>query len=181
MPVTSIVPATPRQVATLLTAFTGAALAGGTFVQYGLGHLPCPLCVLQRLAYIVVLSLALTASIFPLGLLALRSVAVLVAVAAFAGFAVATYQVGTNVFSIEVARCGRGPAGYFEDTPLAPLANWLLDAGGDCGNPVQFFGFLTMPQLGLAGFAIVLAVSLRLWWAAFRPPKVVKLLGSATM
>lgn len=168
MPVTSISSATPRQIAALLTIFTAAALAVGAAVQYGLGHPPCSLCVLQRLAYVVVLGLAATATVFPLGPLALRSVAVLVALAACAGLAVATYQVGTNVFAVEVARCGRGPAGYFEDTPLEALARWLLDAGGDCGNPVQLFGFLTMPQLGLAGFLIVLAVSLRFAWVAFR-------------
>jgi disulfide bond formation protein DsbB len=176
MPIPSIVSATPRQLATLLTVFTAVALAGGALVQYGLGHLPCSLCVLQRLAYVVVFGLALTASVFPLGPIGLRALAILVVLTALAGFGVAAYQVGANVFSVEMARCGRGPAGFFEDTPLEALANWLLDAGGDCGNPVQFLGFLTMPQLGLAGFLILVGVSLRLAWLVIRPASTGSLL-----
>jgi disulfide bond formation protein DsbB len=157
----------PRRLATLLAAASAFALTGGAFVQYGLGHPPCSLCVLQRLAYLGVLGLALVAAVVPLRPWTLRGIAVLIVAVALAGVAVAIYQVATNLLSLEVARCGRGPAAYFDDTPLEGLANWALDAGGDCGNPVQFFGVFTMPQLGLAGLLVVLGLGLGLAWAAF--------------
>jgi disulfide bond formation protein DsbB len=157
----------PRRLATLLATASAFALAGGAFVQYGLGHSPCSLCVLQRLAYLGVLGLALVASAVPPRSRSLRGIAVLIVAVALAGAAVAVYQVGTNVLSVEVARCGRGPAAYFDDTPLEAVANWVLDAGGDCGNPVQFFGVVTMPQMGLAGLLVVVALGLRLAGVAF--------------
>jgi disulfide bond formation protein DsbB len=159
----------PRRLALLLAAASAFPLAGGAFVQYGLGHPPCSLCVLQRLAYFGVLGLALVAAFVPPGRGASRAIAVLIVAVALAGVAVAVYQVATNLLSVEVARCGRGPAAYFDDTPLEAVATWVLDAGGDCGNPVRVVGFLTMPQLGLAGLLVVLALGLRHAWVAFRP------------
>jgi disulfide bond formation protein DsbB len=159
----------PRRLAILLAAASALALAGGAFVQYGLGHPPCSLCVLQRLAYFGVLGLALVAAVVPQRSVASRGIAVLIVAVALAGVAVAAYQVATNLWSVEVARCGRGPAAYFDDTPLEAVANWVLDAGGDCGNPVKVVGFLTMPQLGLAGLLVVLTIGVRHAWVAFRP------------
>ena len=157
----------PRRVATWLAAVSAAALAGGAIVQYGLGHLPCSLCVLQRLAYIGVLGLAIVASVVPLRPTALRGMAVLIVAVALAGVAVAVYQVGTSLFSLEVARCGRGPAAYFEDTPLEAAGELGARRGRRLRDPVQVVGVVTMPQLGLAGLLVVLALGLRQAWLAF--------------
>lgn len=46
----------PLRLATLRAVGSGLALATGLFVQHGMGYAPCSLCVLQRLAFIIVLT-----------------------------------------------------------------------------------------------------------------------------
>lgn len=151
-----------RRVASWLAALCAAALSAGVLVQYGLDHPPCSLCVLQRLGFIAVLLFALPVAALPLRGTQLKVLAGLTLVAFLAGAGVATYQVWLGFFPEGLARCGRGPAGYFEDTPLEAVANLVLDAGGDCGRPVTFFDLVTMPQLGLATYVLLAPLVLRL-------------------
>lgn len=157
-----------RPLAVVLFVGSVVALGFGMFVQYGLGHLPCSLCVLQRLAFMALLLLALALSLLPVGPGVTRLLALLTVAAALAGLGVALYQVWIGFFPAEVPRCGRGPVAYFEETPLEPLANLVLEAAGDCGKPTRFFDLVTMPQLGLLGFIAAVAISLRIAVLAFR-------------
>lgn len=156
-----------QPLARLLAAAAAIALAGGLVVQHGLGYPPCSLCVLQRLAFAATL-----VAVLPLawgrcrpGVTAVLAGLALVSV--LLGLGVAVYQVALNAFPMEVPRCGRGPAAYFDDTPLATVAGWLLDAAGDCGKPPSFFGIVTMPQLGLLVFLMMtppaVLLALRAW------------------
>jgi protein dithiol:quinone oxidoreductase len=151
----------PRGLASLLVAAASGALAIGLLVQHGLGYPPCSLCVLQRLAFIFVLLLALPIALFGGSPTVARMFAAPALVAALLGLAVAFYQVWMNAFPTEVARCGRGLAAYFDDLPFEGFANWVLAAEGDCGKPVRFFG-VTLPQLGLLAFAVMTAAAVRL-------------------
>jgi disulfide bond formation protein DsbB len=152
----------PRVVAGWLAAGCAAALAAGALVQYGLGHAPCSLCVLQRLGFVTALSFALPVAALPLRPMQRRVLAGVTLVAFLAGAGVAAYQVWLGFFPDGLARCGRGPAGYFEDTRLETLANFALDAAGDCGRPVTFFELVTMPQLGLTAYLLLAPTVLRL-------------------
>jgi protein dithiol:quinone oxidoreductase len=151
----------PRGLACLLVVGCFVALGSGLIIQHGLGYPPCSLCVLQRLAFIFVLLLALPIALFGGSSGVARTFAAPALVAALLGLGVAVYQVWMNAFPTEVARCGRGLAGYFEDLPFEDFAKWVLAAEGDCGKPVRFFG-VTVPQLGLLAFAIMTAVAVRL-------------------
>ena len=157
-----------RSLAAVLALGCAVALAVGMLVQHGLGHPPCSLCVLQRLAFVTLLALGIALAVLPPAWSVHRPLALLAVLAALAGLGVAVYQVWIGFFPSEIARCGRGPAAYFEDTPLEALANWTLDAAGDCGKPVRLFDLVTMPQLGLLGFVAATAVSFRLAALAYR-------------
>jgi protein dithiol:quinone oxidoreductase len=151
----------PQGLASLLVIGCVVALAIGLFVQHGLGYPPCSLCVMQRLALIFVLLLTLPIALFGASPGIARIFAVSTLVAALLGLGVAFYQVWTNAFPAEVARCGRGLAGYFEDLPFEDFATWVLAAEGDCAKPVRFFG-VTLPQLGLFAFAVMTMAAVRL-------------------
>jgi protein dithiol:quinone oxidoreductase len=151
----------PRGLASLLVIGCFVALAIGLFVQHGLGYPPCSLCVLQRLAFIFVLLLTLPMALFGASPGVARMFAAPALIAALLGLGVAIYQVWMSAFPTEVARCGRGLAGYFEDLPFEDFANWVLAAEGDCGKPVRFFG-VTLPQLGLFAFAVMTVAAVRL-------------------
>jgi disulfide bond formation protein DsbB len=157
----------PRGLASLLAIGSFVALAIGLFVQHGLGYPPCSLCVLQRLAFVFVLLLALPIALSGGSPAVTKWFATPALIAALLGLGVAFYQVWTNAFPTEVARCGRGLAGYFEDLPFEDLASWVLAAEGDCGKPVRFFG-VTLPQLGLFAFAVMTVAAVRLLGLSLR-------------
>jgi protein dithiol:quinone oxidoreductase len=157
-----------RPAARLLVAACAAALAAGLFVQHALGYPPCSLCVMQRLAFAAALVLALPLALGRPGPKAFPVLAAAILAAVLLGLGVAGYQVWQNAFPSGVARCGRGIAGFFDDTPLEAVAGWLLDAPGDCAKPPRFFGIVTMPQLGLLAFLALLHPALRVAGAARR-------------
>ena len=158
----------PRGLASLLVIACFVALGAGLYVQHGLGYPPCSLCVLQRLAFIFVLLLTLPIACFGASPGVARTFAAPALLAALLGLGVATYQVWTGAFPTEVARCGRGLAGYFEDLPFEEFATWVLAAEGDCGKPVRFFG-VSLPQLGLLAFAVMTVAAVRLLLLSLRP------------
>ncbi|MCC6562516.1 MAG: disulfide bond formation protein B [Xanthomonadales bacterium] len=157
-----------RQLATVLAVGSGLALATGLFVQHGLGYAPCSLCVLQRLAFIVVLIVTLPLAMFRLPRTATMVLVGLALVATLLGLGVASYQVWMQAYPAEVGRCGRGLEAYFDDSPFETLANWVLAAEGDCGKPVTFLGLVTLPHLGLLAFAVMAGVALRMSWLSLR-------------
>lgn len=158
----------PRQLATVLAVGSSLALATGLFVQHGWGYAPCSLCVLQRLAFIVVLILTLPLATFRLPRTATTVLVGLAFVATLLGLGVASYQVWMQAYPAEVGRCRRGLEAYFDDSPFETLANWVLAAEGDCGKPVTFLGWVTLPQLGLLAFALMAGVALRMSWLSLR-------------
>ena len=158
----------PRRLATVLAVGSGFALATGLFVQHGMGYAPCSLCVLQRLAFIVVLLVNLPLAMFRLPRIAQMVLVALALVATLVGLGVASYQVWMQAYPAEVGRCGRGLEAYFEGSPFETLANWVLAAEGDCGKPVTFLGLATLPQLGLLAFAAMTGVTVRMSWLSLR-------------
>lgn len=150
-----------RQLATALAVGSGLALATGLLVQHGLGYAPCSLCVLQRLAFTVVLIVTLPLALFRLPRPATMALGGLALVATLLGLGVASYQVWMQAYPAEVGRCGSGLEAYFDDSPFKTLANWVLAAEGDCGKPVAFLGLVNLPQLGLLAFAAMAGVALR--------------------
>ena len=107
-----------RQLATVLAVGSGLALATGLFVQHGLGYAPCSLCVLQRLAFIVVLIVTLPLAMFRLPRTATMVLVGLALVATLLGLGVASYQVWMQAYPAEVGRCGSGLEAYFDDSPF---------------------------------------------------------------
>ena len=158
----------PRQLAVVLAVGSGLSLAAGLFVQHGWGYAPCSLCVLQRLAFIVVLIVTLPLAMVRLPRSATLALVALALIATLVGLGVASYQVWMQAYPAEVGRCGRGLDAYFEDSPFEILANWVLAAEGDCGKPVTFLGPVTLPQLGLLAFAVMAGMALRMTWLSLR-------------
>lgn len=152
------------QLALLFVALTGFGLIGGAlYFQIVQQMLPCPLCVLQRYAFITVA----LGSLLALGRNELRrkigtGVAVL---AALAGAGVALHQLW--VIAHPEVSCGIDPVQTFVNN--LPFASWLplvFEADGMCGTPYDPFFGLSLPQWSLTWFVIMLAV---LRWQLWQP------------
>ena len=136
-----------------------AMMAFALYSQY-VWHLdPCPLCILQRMATIALGVVFLLAAVFNPGRIGSRVVAVLGAVVAAAGAAVAGWHVRLqNLPADEVPSCGPGFEYMVENFPLGDAFAMILKGSGECANESWRFLSLTMPTwvlICLSGLLVV--------------------------
>ncbi|MGE0498395.1 MAG: disulfide bond formation protein B [Ramlibacter sp.] len=158
----------PRRVFAAVSAACVAMLAFGLYLQHVVGLEPCPMCIVQRYALILVAVFAGLAGTtgrkgpqIGLGLLALLS-------AGFGGF-VAARQSWLQWYPPEIASCGRDFYGMIETFPLKRAIPMIFKGSGDCtkvdwtflGGSIANWSFVCF--LGFLGVFLVL-----LWRAAAR-------------
>ncbi|TFZ04879.1 disulfide bond formation protein B [Ramlibacter rhizophilus] len=127
----STIEAQARRVLALVCAVAIALLAFGLYLQHVVGLEPCPMCIVQRYALVLV---ALAAG---LGALSARRGAHRGASAAgllFAGFGAftAARQSWLQWYPPEVSSCGRDFYGMIETFPLQRAIPMIFRGSGDC-------------------------------------------------
>ncbi len=126
----------PRQVFALTFATSVALLAYGMYLQHVVGLEPCPMCVVQRYAFVLLGLVALAASLsrpkrarFSTGDYVSASLIVL-----FAGLGAftAARQSWLQWYPPEIASCGRDIYGMVENFPLQRAIPMIFKGSGDC-------------------------------------------------
>jgi disulfide bond formation protein DsbB len=140
------------QVALLATAIASFAIIGGAlYFQIVERMLPCPLCVIQRYAFIVVA----IGSLFAMGSSDLRrKIGCCIGLfGSIAGAGVALHQL--YVIAHPDISCGIDPVQTAVNN--LPFADWLptvFSAEGMCGTPYDPFLGLSIPQWSLTWLAV---------------------------
>lgn len=140
-----------------------AALIGfGMYLQQ-VDHLePCPLCILQRYAYVVVGSLALLAAVVPR--VPGRFVGWLAILCALSGAGVGVWHVWLQLHPPAVSACGPSLEYLVANLPLGRALPRIFQGYGDCTNIDWTFLGLSIPGwsiICLTGSALVLALAQR--------------------
>ncbi|MDH3389773.1 MAG: disulfide bond formation protein B [Gammaproteobacteria bacterium] len=128
------------------------------YAQYVLLLDPCPLCVLQRVATILLGIVFLVAALHNPGKLGSRIYAVLITLTAGDGVAVAIRHVHLqNLPADQVPACGPGLGYILGNFSLGDAFNMIFEGSGECAEVVwRLFG-LSMPTwviIGLGGLGI---------------------------
>jgi disulfide bond formation protein DsbB len=152
-----------RVAAALAAALCAALLGFGFYLQYAQGLEPCPLCLVQRAFFILVLLVLLAGSIhgrhpLPYGIAA--------ALFAVGGVVTAGRQVWLQHLPKDrVPACG--PDLYFmlENFPLSRLLRDLFRGSGQCAEVDWTFLGLSIADWSLAWFAALAVYAL---WLALR-------------
>ena len=155
--------AAPRRVLALVSVACVAMLAFGLYLQHVVGLEPCPMCIVQRYALLLVAIVAgITAFASKKGLLITGSglLAVLCGLGAF----VAARQSFLQWYPPEVAACGRDLYGMIETFPLKRAIPMIFKGSGDCskvdwtflGGSIANWSFVCF--VGIAVVALVLMV-----------------------
>jgi protein dithiol:quinone oxidoreductase len=121
----------PRRVLTLVATGCIGLLAFGIYLQHVVGLEPCPMCIVQRYALILVAIVAgigaalsgtrgRTASVLVMGVLALG------------GAFVAARQSFLQWYPPEIMSCGRDLYGMIESFPLKRAIPMIFKGSGDC-------------------------------------------------
>lgn len=136
------------------------------YLQAAIGLLPCPLCVIQRIAFILVGLTALAAAAFHPRGPGRWIFGLLLLVWSSAGAAVAGWQVYLT-YHPHAAECGISPEERFLNS--LPLAKWwpaMFEANGDCTRVDWTFLGLSVPELSLIAFVLLSGLAV---YAALRP------------
>ena len=157
----------PRRVLALVALSCAGLLAFGIlYLQQVVGLEPCPMCIVQRYALIMVAVLAGVAALMPSP--GARNAGVgLMGALALGGAFVAARQSFLQWNPPEVLSCGRDFYGMIESFPLKRAIPMIFKGSGDCSVVDWSFLGLTIANwsflcfVGIAGLAAVLLVRRR--------------------
>ena len=152
-----------RRTGNLLGFSACAALIGyALFVQYVQGLEPCPLCILQRVAVMVVGALFLIAALHNPAERGARVYGVLIDLAALAGIVVAARHMWIMAQPPgSVAECGASLDYMMDVLPLHEVLMKVLSGSGECAKLDWQFAGLNMPT-----WVLMTLVALGTWGLA---------------
>ncbi|WP_293663104.1 disulfide bond formation protein B [Rhodoferax sp. OV413] len=148
----------PRRAFATVALVCAAMLAFGMYLQHVVGLEPCPMCIVQRYALVLIaVCVALTGASGRKGLQITGSVVLLVL--ALAGAYVAARQSWLQWYPPEVVTCGRDLYGMIETFPLKRALPMIFRGGGDCskvdwtflGGTIANWSFVCFCALALFG------------------------------
>ena len=154
--------AMPRRVLVLVAAACVAMLAFGLYLQHVVGLEPCPMCIVQRYALVLVAVVAAVTAIAKSRGLLVAGSGVMVLLAGFGAF-VAARQSFLQWYPPEIASCGRDFYGMIETFPLKRAIPMIFKGSGDCtkidwtflGGSIANWSFVCFVVITLVGLLLV--------------------------
>lgn len=152
-----------RSVMALIAVACVALLAFGMYLQHVLGLEPCPMCIVQRYAMILIAIWAsIAAATAKNGIQ--KTAAVLLVFTALGGAFVAARQSWLQWYPPEVASCGRDIYGMIETFPLQRVIPMIFRGSGDCskvdwtflGGSIANWSFLCFSAMALVALVLLL-------------------------
>ena len=151
----------PQRVLWAVAGVCVGLLAYGLYLQHVVGLVPCPMCIVQRYALVLVAIIAaLTGASGQKGLQTTGSLLMLV-VAGFGAFTAAR-QSWLQWYPPEVASCGRDFYGMIETFPLQRVVPMIFKGSGDCTAIDWTFLGLSIANWSFLCFVAVSLVALLL-------------------
>ncbi|MGV3569437.1 MAG: disulfide bond formation protein B [Ramlibacter sp.] len=147
----------PRRILALVAAACVAMLAFGLYLQHVVGLEPCPMCIVQRYALILVGVAAAVAASFRARGAHVAGSALVVLFSGLGAF-VAARQSWLQWNPPEIASCGRDLYGMIETFPLKRAIPMIFRGSGDCTKVDWTFLGLSIANwsfLCFVGFALV--------------------------
>lgn len=152
----------PRRVLLWIGLLCAALLGFGMYLQHVQNLEPCPMCIVQRYALVLIAFCAFAAACVRSRALHIAGAA-LITLLALMGAGVAARQSWLQWYPPEVASCGRDLFGMIETFPLKRVMPMIFRGGGDCTQvDWQFLGgsIANWSFVWFGAFAVLAAVLL---------------------
>jgi protein dithiol:quinone oxidoreductase len=151
----------PRTAWLLLALWCASLLAYGLYLQHVDGLEPCPMCVVQRYAMVLVGLVALVGAALTrqVGGGGQKVTAALVALLALFGAFVAARQSWLQWFPPEISTCGRDFFGMIEAFPLKRAIPMIFKGSGDCTHIDWTFLGLSIANWSFLNFLLMAALA----------------------
>jgi disulfide bond formation protein DsbB len=134
-------------------------LAFGMYLQHVVGLEPCPMCIVQRYALVLVAVVAALTALASKRAWLLTGSALTLLVAGFGAF-VAARQSWLQWYPPEMASCGRDFYGMIETFPLQRAIPMIFKGSGDCTKIDWTFLGLSIANWSFLCFAAIVLVGL---------------------
>lgn len=151
-------PARLLYLALAVTAF--CLLAFGLYLQHFQGLEPCPMCIMQRYAFLLVAVLALVAAMHGPGRTGSRVYAALIGLMALAGGGIAARQTWIQLYPPAIPECGPGLEFMLDSFPLGQALPMIFRGAGDCSIVDWTFLGLSIANWSLVSFSATVAFAL---------------------
>ena len=153
----------PRRVFALLSVVCIGLLAFGLYLQHMVGLVPCPMCIVQRYALVLIAIIAGLTGLSGKKTVHIGGAVLLLASAGFGAF-VAARQSWLQWYPPEVVTCGRDFYGMIETFPLQRAIPMIFKGGGDCtvvdwtflGGSIANWSFLCFGGVLVLAMALIL-------------------------
>lgn len=156
-----------RQAMVAISLVCVALLAFSQYLQHVVGLVPCPMCIVQRYAFILTaLIAALTGATGRKGV-HVGGAGLLVITAGFGAY-VAARQSWLQWYPPEVVSCGRDFYGMIENFPLQRAIPMIFRGSGDCSKVDWTFLGGSIANWSLLCFVAIALVSLAVIWRQLR-------------
>lgn len=150
---------TPRTVYAAVFAVCTALIAFALYLQHAQALEPCPMCILQRYAFIAVAAVALVAAIHNPRGAALVVYSGLTVLFALTGAGIAARHSWLQHFPVKSFSCG-ADLGYLLNTfPLAKALPVIFSGTGECSKVDWRLLGLSIPEWALVWFMVAAAVA----------------------
>ncbi|WP_439587287.1 disulfide bond formation protein B [Hydrogenophaga sp.] len=152
----------PRQILALIALACVAMLAYGMYLQHVVGLEPCPMCIVQRYALVLVALVAGISAAFRGHGLRRVGVGVMGVFALFGAF-VAARQSWLQWNPPEIMSCGRDFFGMIEAFPLRRAIPMIFRGTGDCSVIDWTFLGLSIANWSFLCFSAIALLAVALW------------------
>jgi disulfide bond formation protein DsbB len=141
----------------LAGALVTAALFGAAmYLQYVLHHDPCPLCMVQRVVFIIMGALFLLAALHNPKRTGARIYSGLIVLFALMGIGAAGRHIWIqNLPKDEIPACGPGLNYMLENFPMGDVLQELMHGSGECAEKGWTFLALGIPEWSLVWYVLL--------------------------
>ena len=150
----------PRLIYLVIFLACAGLIGFALYLQHSLGLEPCPMCILQRYAFIVVGVIALAAAIHDPALLGRRVYSALLAVMAASGGGVAIRHVYLEHNPPKIFDCGADVGFMLESFPLTEALPMIFRGTGDCTKVPWRFLSLSIAEWSLICFVLLIVAAI---------------------
>ena len=155
----------PRLAFAAIFVACAALLGFGLYLQHGVGLDPCPMCILQRVAFVAVGIVALVAAIHGPLATGARIYAGFVVLFALTGAGIAGRHSFLQRFPNPATSCGVELEFLLENFPLAQALPKIFGGTGECSKVSWKFLGISIPEWALLWFVAFAAIAV---WAALK-------------
>jgi len=152
----------PRRLLALVCLGCLGLLAFGLYLQHVVGLEPCPMCIVQRYALVLIAIVSGLTAITNKNALLVSGASLLVLLSGLGAF-VAARQSFLQWYPPEVSTCGRDLYGMIETFPLKRAIPMIFKGSGDCtkvdwtflGGSIANWSFVCFVVIGLIALTLI--------------------------